>query len=49
VVASGDQRGPRRRAHRGGVKVVVAQPLACDPVKGGCGNPEALFSVSVIN
>ena len=41
VVASSDQRGPRRRAHGGGVKVVLAQPLARNPVKGGRGNRTA--------
>ena len=35
VVAPGEQRGARRRAHRGGVKAVVGHPHLGDPVKRG--------------
>src|SRR5262249_55147803 len=37
VVASGEERSPRRRAQRRGVEVVVAEPLCGEAVEGGRG------------
>ena len=36
VVAAGDQRGPRRRAKRGGVELRVAQPRLRDAIHRRC-------------
>src|SRR5258707_14208224 len=34
MVAASEKRGPRRRAQRRGVKVVVSKPACCHPIQG---------------